>query len=191
MSKWSIGLASASNTHKRTQARGLTHSSVCKWLNQWFLRSRRLCFSPTENGTFPWRRAVFLEREARYLSRNAFSLGEKHKNASTNSPRLAPGAPRNPTRPPTSCVTPATLPNAASGTNPGKLCIKPIEKRRFHCAPLCSQVAVSQSKPSIGNGRRRWNCILVRAPCVIASLPGSPLELRSHYPTVRRKHREQ
>ena len=90
-----------------------------------------MCFSPRENGTFPWRRPVFPEREARYYSRNAFSLGEEHKNASTKSLRLAPGAPRNPTRPPTSCVIPATLPTAAPGTNPAKLCIKPIEKATF------------------------------------------------------------
>ena len=138
-----------------------------------------LFFSSGKLGTFPGMRFP--------QARNT----KTHPPIRLGSPRLAPGAPGNPTRPPTSCVIPAALPTAASGTNPGKLCIKLIEKRRFHCAPLCSQVAVSQSKPSIGNGRRRWNCILVRAPCVIASLPGSPLELRSHDPTVRRKHREQ
>ena len=134
---------------------------------------------------------LFSGGEADTIPGMRFSKGISTNRASTNSPRLAPGAPRNPTRPPTSCVIPATLPTAAPGTNPAKLCIKPIEKRRFHCAPLFSQAAVSQSKPSIGNGRRRWNCILVRAPCVIASLPGCPLELRSHDPTASRKRREQ
>ena len=42
-----------------------------------------------------------------------FSKGISSNKASTNSPRLAPGAPCNPTRPPTSCVIPAALPTAA------------------------------------------------------------------------------
>ena len=90
-----------------------------------------MCFSPRENDTFPWRRPVFPEREARYYSRNAFSLGEEHKNASTKSLRLAPGAPRNPTRPQCLVSSWALLAAPLPGTNPAKLCIKPIEKATF------------------------------------------------------------